>query len=585
MLKRLTLLLIIVWLAGCLTAFSRETPLPPDQAFQLNVTAKTSKLLVVTWKIASGYYLYKERLQVTLEDESSNKINRIDFPLAKLKPDVLQAKEIPVFSGNLRLPIYLQNDVKSSGLKVRIAYQGCSSQGFCYPPMQKTINVRLAGTTQILQELSAKTERSTLLTDQNGVKDVLKTHNLLWIAFLFVGLGLLLSFTPCVLPMMPIIGSIVLGQKQPVTVQKAFYLSLTYVLGMAITYASAGILAALVGSSLQASLQKPVVLIAFSMVYVLLACSLFGWYELRLPTRWGNWLAELSYKHEGGTYAGVLLIGIFATLIVSPCVTAPLIGVLIYISETGDALLGGLALFCMGIGMGLPLLAIGVSAGKWIPKTGPWMLAIKKLFGILLLSMAIWLFSRVGYTTLSLILWGLLFFGAALFVGLFLPKQIGWHRLNRSLGLCVGVSGILLLANGGMSGLNLERLSVTKSPEFTIVQNITELQTALTKASAARKPVLLDFYARWCDSCVSMDRKVFALTKVKRELSSFVLLRADLTQNDDAGYAMMKRMQIIAPPTVLFFNLKGQELKSQRINGEVSADEFLSRLAAFNSYK
>ncbi len=364
-------------------AITKKLPLPPEQAFALSVAVNSSNEVTAKWNIAPGYYLYRQRLHIALIPNTGAEIV---FPQGQMKSDS-DHRRYEVYKGTLTIPILLQSEVSS--LQLSIDYQGCSENGFCYPPTHKDISLTLTGRGGSQETLLPhKTSLPTLLTDQNGVRNLFGAEHLSTILLIFLGLGLLLAFTPCILPMVPILTSIIVGHKETVSIKKAFLLSLAYVLGSSITYAIAGVIAASMGNSLQAWLQQTWIIVAVSGLFVLLALSLLGFYEVRLPSRLQNRLTLFSSKQKGGTYLGVFTMGMISALIVSPCVTAPLVGVLMYIAQTGDVILGGSALFAMGIGMGIPLLLIGISAGKLLPKSGPWMEAMKKIFGALMLAMA-----------------------------------------------------------------------------------------------------------------------------------------------------------------------------------------------------
>ncbi|MCW5584073.1 MAG: protein-disulfide reductase DsbD, partial [Gammaproteobacteria bacterium] len=448
----------------------------------------------------------------------------VRFPQSQLKQNPNHIGE-EVYSGQVTIPVALQT--MNQQIQLSVDYQGCSERGFCYPPMSKTYQLDLTNHAALPAQgdhhLSAfYSSFRALLTDQNDVHHLFSSQSLGVMLLIFAGLGLLLAFTPCVLPMIPILTSIIVGHKQPVSTKKAFLLSSTYVLGASITYAMVGIVAALMGNSLQAWLQQPWIIAMVSILFVILSLSLFGLYDLRLPRYWQNHITAISRKQEGGTYIGVFIMGIVSTLIVSPCVTAPLVGVLMYIAQSGNVVLGAGALFVMSVGMGMPLIAIGVSTGKWMPRRGPWMNAVQKTFGVLMLCMAAWLFSRV----------------------VSFPES-------------------------------------TAASSFVVVHNEKDLHQQLINAQALRKPVLLDFYADWCESCVSMDKKVFNEPSVRHVLNQFVLLRADLSANNADDAALLKTYNVIAPPTVLFFNHQGQEVNSHRIVGELSAQEFMTRINTF----
>jgi thioredoxin:protein disulfide reductase len=555
-----------------------KTPLPADQAFMFSTTITSPRLAMVEWRIAPGYYLYSKRVHVSAKPDTGVDIR---IPQGDLKYDALQGR-LEVFSGSVSVPVSLS--ANESTLQLNVDYQGCSVEGFCYPPIHKTLSLNFTDKTvsQIEQAKAVASPWHTLATNQNGIRSLFDTTHFGLMLLIFAGLGLLLTFTPCVLPMIPIITGIIVGQKGSVSTKKGLLLSSTYVLGSSLTYAFAGVLAALMGSSLQVWLQQPWVIGIASGLFVLLALSLFGFYELRLPSRLQNRMVTMSNRLRGGNYLGVFFMGMVSALIVSPCVTAPLVGVLMYISQTGDVVLGGSSLFAMGIGMGIPLILIGMSAGKWLPKAGAWMDIVKKGVGLLMIGMAIWLFSRVASTMVTLVLTGFLLFGVATFLGLYLPRLIQWRRLSRGMGMLAGLSGMLVMFGAGapttMMNTWMGASQVEAASSFTMLHDMASLNKQLLIAQAAGKPVVLDFYADWCESCVLMDKHVFSMAEVKRALNHYVLLRADLTSNSAEDQLMMQSFKVIAPPTILFFDSHGRELDSERIIGEVTAKEFLTRI-------
>ncbi len=349
------------------------------------------------------------------------------------------------------------------------------------------------------------------------------------------------------------------GQSKSATTLKAFLLSTCYVLGMSITYALAGVMTAYAGGSIQVILQQPLVIILSSLLFVALGFSLFEFFDLPISTRWHNAVMRWSARHEGGTFVGVFLMGVFSTLVVSPCVTAPLVGVLLYISRTGDALLGGSALFTMGLGMGVPLMLVGISAGRLLPKSGRWMLAVTKIFGLIMFGMAIWLLGRILTAQIMLILWGLYALGVALFCGMYLMRILGHDKLILRVSVLTLVAGVLMIATtiglpllpfNQTNGISADR---DANSDFAVVRSMASLQATLAEAKAAGKPVLVDFYADWCTACVEMDTKVFANQKVQAILNSFALVRVDLSNNTAEDQALLKEYNVIAPPTVLFF--------------------------------
>lgn len=576
------LFLVLLWTCiFSVNSFAQATkaPLSNDEAFAFSVSRVKSDVAMVNWQIAPGYYLYTNRVRITVDPKTPVDVQ---LPQGDLKYDASLGR-LEVYHGNITVPVVFKTNPQQITLDVD--YQGCSQEGFCYPPMHKSMLVNMVnGSVEQMNTPTSSTHSwKSLLTDQNGVKNLLGSQHLGMLLLIFAGLGLLLAFTPCVLPMVPILTGIIVGQKQAVTTKKAFFLSLVYVLGSAITYSIAGLIAATMGSSLQAWLQKPWIIAVVSGLFVLLALSLFGLYDLQVPRRWQNRITGWSNQQQGGTYVGVFLMGMISTLIVSPCVTAPLVGVLMYIGQTGDRILGASALFAMGIGMGIPLILIGMSAGKWLPKSGSWMESVKKIFGVLMLGMAIWLSSRITSQTVTLIFWGVLLLGFALYLGLYLPQLISRPKFARALGLMVGISGVLVI--GGVSMPNVvhglmskHQTEIAETNSFFVIHDMATLNKQLALAQAAHKPVILDFYADWCESCVTMDRNVFMNPNVQNALSKYVLLRADLTANSEDDQAILKSYDVIAPPTVLFFDGQGREMNTNRIVGEVDAKEFLLRL-------
>ncbi len=580
-LRQIILFIFIVMIssnAQQVAAKTSPSPLPIEQAFSFSTIFYRANTVLVEWRIAPGYFLYAKKLHITLTPPSAT---RIQLPQGELQYD----KEIgryEAYSGNLSIPITLPT--QPNLIKLEVNYQGCSQDGFCYPPVTQTRMIQLADrsmqtiineTTLSSTPSSSSSSLNTLLTDQYSVETFFKGKHIGVIIIIFSCLGLLLAFTPCVLPMIPILTSIIVGQKHKSNTKKAFLLSLTYVLGMALTYAIAGLIAASLGNSLQIWLQKPWVIVGTSCIFILLAFSLFDWYDLRLPRGWQNKISGWGRRLHGGTYIGVFLMGVLSTLIISPCVTAPLVGILMYIAQTGDRLLGAMALMAMGMGMGLPLLVIGVSAGKWLPKSGPWMDVIKKIFGLLMLVMAIWLLSRIFSHTMIVLLSALLLMGAALCL-------VTWRR---SLRVFLGTVAIILFIVEMNAPISIGQwqhahITVEMQSSFVIVNEMTQLKQQLNVAQIAGRPVLLDFYADWCEPCLIMDRTVFNQEKVQQVLQSqsYILLRVDLSDLNASNEAILKHLNVVAPPTILFFDATGKELYSQRIVGEVTAKEFLQRV-------
>lgn len=583
MLKKLFIVGMLFFALGMQTnfAFIRKGPLTADQAFQFSTVVKNPKEFIAIWQIAPGYYLYKEHFKFTFDRQTAYEVQ---YPPAQFKETPTNQK-VEVYADELKLPVFIKAGINEQPITFTVSYQGCSKNGFCYPPMEKKATVDLNKGTSSLDQNTPNAMNfslSTLLKNQHSILTVLYTNHFSALVLIFIALGILLAFTPCVLPMIPILTGIIVGQST-VTTRKAFLLSLTYILGSAITYAIAGMIAAAMGSSLQVWLQQTWIIVLTSALFFILAFSLFGYYDLRLPNRFQHRILALSNKQKGGTYIGVFIMGVLSTLIVSPCVTAPLVGILMYIGETGNLWFGGIALFALGLGMGLPLVLVGVSAGKWMPKSGPWMEAVKKLFGLSMVGMSLWLLSRVLPPLASEIAWAGLVLAFAIFFGIHLPKLVGRPTLHRIIGALVAVVGSMLVV--GASGITPlqwmqtpTQTSAKQIRSFIVVHNIDDLKKQLALAKQANKPVLLDFYADWCDSCVAMDRNVFNRPDVQSKLTHYTLLRADLSANTAMDEALLRRYDVIAPPTILFFDQQGQEMNKQRIVGEVDATEFVDHM-------
>lgn len=524
--------------AGILPVYAIQQALPVDQVFQVSVQRLNNKTLTARWTIKPGYYLYRDKIHF---ETTPIRINSVVFPKGIIKHNQFIGK-YEVYQGHVVTLLKFTSPLPDQNLELEIHYQGCAIAGFCYPPVTKHVTLNHSGTS-VSEINSTDSKQSSLSTnnpvpgttiksasEQSKILSLLAGHNIFWTLISFFGFGLLLSLTPCVLPLIPVLSAIILGQKQ-LTTMKAFSLSVTYVLAMALTYAIAGVFAGLAGSYLQAFLQSPWVIIIVCALFVGLAFSLFGFYELRLPASWHEKLIHITNRQQGGNYLGVALMGCLSTLVISPCVTAPLVGVLTYIGNTGNAILGGLALFVLGLGSGVPLLIIGTSAGKWLPKSGPWMNSIKIILGILMLVMAVWLLARI------------------------LPSNSRPFRL--------------LYPNQVVS---------SESSNFQTIKSVSDLKVALNQAKQQNKPVLLDFYANWCLSCKEMERVVFTAPQVKSLMSHFILLRADVTANDDQDKALEHQFHVIAPPTFLFFAPNGQELTDSRIVGQEESQTFASHL-------
>jgi thiol:disulfide interchange protein DsbD len=589
--------------------------LDSDQAFIPTATVTGPSTVTATWTIAEGYYLYRDKLRLSFgNDTPLIRVSELSIPKGTPIEDEFFGRQ-EVFFQSAEATARLQGSWPGGELNLKLSYQGCAEIGVCYPPMSQEISVELAAFDIPLEpsmipstaisdppaSTAAPVDSSASIgiasSDANEVEMEqdrmarMLVEQRFWAIPAFFGFGLLLAFTPCVFPMIPILSSIIVGQGETLTHRRAFVLSLVYVLAMAATYTLAGILAALAGQNVQALFQNTWVLASFSTLFVLLALSMFGFYDLQLPSRWQSRLAELSNRQGGGTYVGVAVMGLLSALIVGPCVAPPLIGVLTVIAATGDTALGGVALFALSLGMGVPLLIIGASAGKLLPCAGRWMNAVKAVFGVLLLAVAIWLLERILPPEISMLLWSMLLIVSATYMGAFrtLTKEISaWHMLTKGLGVVLLVYGILLLvgvAAGGKdtlqplrgTGLFAETEQAPAPLTFEPVKTPEDLDRALARARG--QTVMLDFYADWCVSCKELEKYTFPATGVRNALATMRLLKADVTANDSDDQALMQRFGIIGPPALLFFDGNGAELRSYRVVGFMPAEDFEAHLA------
>jgi thiol:disulfide interchange protein DsbD len=580
--------------------------LPPEEAFRVQAEVTGPDRLQLTWDIADGTYLYQEKLSLALEDAEGVAIGPYELPQAEIKEDSVRPDgsigDVAVYHHliDLTLPL-LRAAAEPTSVTLVAKYQGCAERGICYPPQTRRIKLDLpaaAAVTALPASASAQAPAATEAADAGPVSEqdriaAVLAGGSLWAAVaLFYGFGLLLALTPCVFPMIPILSGIIAGQGAGITTGRAFVLSLVYVLAMALTYALVGVLAGLGGANIQAAFQNPWVLTAFALVFVALALSMFGFYELQLPSSLQSKITELSNRQQGGTLIGVAIMGVLSALIVGPCVAPPLAGALIFIGQTGDGWLGFAALLALGLGMGTPLLAIGTSAGKLLPRAGGWMDAVKAVFGVGLLAVAIVLMERVVPAAVAMVLWAILLICSAVYMGAVQPLPAdagGWRKLWKGLGLVLLAYGVLMLvgaAAGGkdtvqpLRGLALGGGAGTEEHvAFRRIKTAADLDRALAAARAAGRPVMLDFYADWCVSCKEMERYTFSDPAVAKEMARFELLQADVTANDVEDQALMQgRFGIPGPPAILFFDRDGRELRAYRVVGFKPAAEFADQL-------
>ncbi|MFT6304524.1 MAG: thiol:disulfide interchange protein DsbD [Granulosicoccus sp.] len=587
-----------------------EDPLSPEDAFVASVQLIESNTITLHFDIADGYYLYRDKLSFSLYDDAS----KLD------KPNLSEAMLLrPVFatalaiddeyfgkqfvhrnSSDIVLPYTSKSDLYDGVLAVN--FQGCADMGLCYPLTTTLLRISLPasfdGTSSVKVSGAIDTQLPPDQSEQDRLYTMLGSSSIWFNVFTFFGLGLLLAFTPCVLPMIPILSSLIVGQGESMSTGRAFHLSMVYVFVMASTYAVVGIVVGLSGYNVQAFLQNPWVLSAIALLFVILSLSMFGFYELQMPASLQTRLTQWSNKKGGGQVSGVAAMGFVSTLIVGPCVTAPLAGALIYIAKTGDAFIGGAALFSLGLGMGVPLLLIGTSAGKFVPKAGVWMNATKQIFGILMLVMAVYMISRILPTAVSMGLYGILAIMSGIYLGAtdsVNRDSTGWHRFGKGAGIVVSVYGLALLlgalANGNSYTAPLKSVMSTLNTSdngvpvhgfvFQSVKGIDGLQQAVKQASAEGRPVMLDFYADWCISCKEMDAFTFSDVQVKTLLKDVLVLQADVTENDMLDQALLKAFALFGPPGIIFYDSNGNEIPAARLVGFMSAANFKKHLTRY----
>ena len=588
--------------------------LPPDEAFKLSLNAVDAQTLKASFTLAPSYYLYKNKIHFTVKSPAGVSVANIALPAGDIEQDPNFGR-LEVYHHNFNGNIILNRPVGSADkVVVEASYQGCSEKGVCYPPISKTFTLTLPATTAagsansaanlepIMPPAAAPLPPATAatsvaaapaaapLSESSQIERVLKGGHFWTIIATFFGAGLLLSLTPCVFPMIPILSGIIAGQKH-VTRLSGFLLSLAYVLGVAITYALAGVAAALSGTLISNALQNPIALSIGAGVFVLLALSMFGFFELQLPSFIQSKFSDASNKVKGGNFFGVFVMGALSALIIGPCVAPPLAAALAFIAQTGSTVLGGWALFALAIGMGVPLLLVGISAGTLLPRAGSWMNAVKNFFGVLMLAIAIWLITPLIAAWIQMLLWATLLIASAMHLKAIEPLAVnasGWQRLWKGLGVIALLAGIALIVGVLAGGRDvLQPLSVFKGGaasaaqatelKFTRVKSVAELDNKISQSNG--KFVVLDFYADWCVSCKEMEHGTFTDPKVQAALKDAVLLQADVTANTPDDKALLKRFGLYGPPGLIFFDRNGKEV-AYRVIGYQPPAQFLNSLDA-----
>lgn len=568
------LCLLTILLVAIAPALAGPKPLPPELAFSPSLHRVDANTLEARWEIAPGYYLYRDKFRLESATPGIT-LGTPQFTKGDEKDDPNFGK-VEVYHQSLSIRIPYTGRAESVSL--RLGSQGCADLGICYPPQTATLTAAEGAQT-------SPTSAATGGSETSRIAQLL--HGSLWVALTsFFGFGLLLAFTPCVLPMVPILSGMIVNHGHAVSHGRAFLLSLAYVIGMALTYAAAGVAAGLSGTLLSNALQNAWVLGGFALVFVVLSLSMFGFYELQLPSALQSRIADRANR-QGGSLRALFVMGAVSALIVGPCVAAPLAGALLYIAKTGNATLGGAALFSLALGMGAPLLGVGLFSRSLLPRTGPWMEAVKKFFGVLLLATALWLVAPVLPAALVMLGWAALLIVPAIYLRAIdpLPHNAGnWQRFWKGVGLVMlfcGAALVVGLAGGSRDPLRpLGFLSAsaapTQGPPFETVRTVAELDARLKNSG---KPAMLDFYADWCVSCKEMERDTFPDPAVRKHMEKLLLLRADVTASSDADKELLQRFGLYGPPGILFFDPSGRELEDLRVVGYLGPADFNAQLS------
>jgi len=587
--------------------------LPPDVAFELSTELADPNTLIARWNIAPDHYMYRDKIKFKLKQGNNIRLGQIRLPEGELKQDEFFG-QIQVFHDQVevRIPL-LRSSKAATNITLHVEYQGCAELiGICYPPIRKDIAFKLPTTSQLASQTPAATVNqqpgeTQPLSDVDEFTQNLSKGSLFTVILTALGFGLMLAFTACMYPMIPILSSIIIGQGEKTSAAKGFGLSLIYVGAMALTFGVIGAITAVVGegAGIQAHFQSPWVLVPFALLFIALAFAMFGFYNIQIPSFIQSKLNMVSNQQKGGSLTGVAIMGILSALIIGPCGGPILIAALTYAAASEDMLKGFIALFSLGVGMGLPLLVVGASGGKLLPKAGGWMNTVKAVAGVVLLAIAILMLERMPSLfspTLTMMLWATLFIVSAIYMRALEPLPAdgsGWRTLWKGLGVVLLLYGAIVMLGGltgakdvthplhgselvaghpSASGTAIAGSTTTAHLPFIRIKTAADLERELASARANGKPVMLDFYADWCLYCKEYEEYVFPDPAVQAALSNFVLLKADVTAMDDDDKALMKRARVILPPAILFFDLDGKELRARRIVGSMNAARFLAHV-------
>ena len=570
--------------------------LPPDEAFIMDPRVERANEITLSWIIQPGYYLYKNKFEFSVDGPIQ--IGTPRFPSGVLTEDEYFG-EVEVYYDYVEVKIpFSRASPNEVNVQLDAYYQGCKVDSICYPLINVTRDLGIPAS-NVFDASAPSGSTPFMVSEQDRLASIIMNYPLWAVLGIFYGLGLLLAFTPCVLPMVPILSGLIAGQGANVTPARGFMLSLSYVMGMSVTYTGAGALAAIAGGQIQAIFQQPWILTLFAGLFVVLSMAMFGVFQLQIPAPIQNRLTNMANSQKNGTFIGVAIIGALSALIVTTCVAPPLVATLAVIGQSGDVLRGSSALFFLSLGMGSPLLLVGASAGKLLPKVGPWMNMVRASFGVMMLGLAIWMMERILPGSITLALWALLVFLTGVFLGAFeaLPKSpSSTQRLGKGLGLLACLYGALMIIGATLGGNNplnpipqgtllagsTNNASISYLP-FQSIGSVAELEEALSDASNTGTPVMVDFTADWCVACKEYERYTFPDTTVIAALDPFMLLQIDVTDNNDDDQALLEYFSSFGPPTIAFFDRQGQELEAYKLVGFVGAEEFSSHVLQVSS--
>lgn len=567
-----------------------DVPPDVDTAFVFSAKVTDSQTITAHWNVAQGNYLYRDKISFEIMSPADVQIATVSLPAGENKMDELFGLT-EVYAFDVDVILLLNRSSQTQQIILKTHYQGCSETfHICYPPVEKQITLTLPAATNNLVQ-NTTTVSLLASSEQDRLTHSLEKDSLGKMLLIFFGVGLLLSFTPCIFPMIPILSSIIVGEGEKITTHRAFVLSLAYVLTMSVTYTTAGVLTGLLGENIQALFQNPWIIGSFSALFVVLSLAMFGLFELQLPHALQNKLHQISRQQKGGKIVGAALMGLLSGLIIGPCLAPPLAAALIFIGQHGDPVLGGSALFALSMGMGVPLLIIGTSAGSLLPNAGAWMNEIKAVFGVLMLALAIWMLERIIPGWVSLLLWGALLIVAAVYLGAFNTLSIasnGWDKFWKGLGLTLLIYGGLLMIGGasgsqsvwqplqGIFASSVDGKKLSSHVNFTKINDLADLERQLAQTS---QPVMLDLYADWCIECKRMEATTFKDKNVIQALKNTLTLQLDMSANTQQHKDLLKHFGLFGAPTILFFDEQGQEQPRSRLIGMIEPAQLIQHTA------